>query len=167
MNPRSAAAGGKDFPYTAKALCYIEVAEEGSVSHGTASGAYERARSGSQPYEYVVTQDGDVFIEVSTGVRFVTVRGAYQRLNVGWLEAGWPWTAGPAPSGFVPKLLTVLEELAANQALGVHECDLCSVPLVDAQPWSAPPGRDTATPVPGQGGSGCPEHRRPPTPRPI
>lgn len=46
MEPRSAAAVGRDFPYTAKTLCYIEVTKEGTVSHGVDAGTYERARSG-------------------------------------------------------------------------------------------------------------------------
>lgn len=46
MQPRSAAAAGKDFPYTSSTTCYIEVAEDGTVSHGTDAGTHERVRSG-------------------------------------------------------------------------------------------------------------------------
>ncbi|RPE33835.1 hypothetical protein [Kitasatospora cineracea] len=46
MQPRSAAAAGRDFPYTSRTTCYIEISEDGTVSHGTDSGTYERARSG-------------------------------------------------------------------------------------------------------------------------
>ncbi|MFJ2213161.1 hypothetical protein ACIQVO_26480 [Streptomyces sp. NPDC101062] len=47
MEPRSAAAVGRDFPYTAKTLCYIEVAKDGTVSsHGVDANTYERARRG-------------------------------------------------------------------------------------------------------------------------
>src|SRR4051812_5595208 len=46
MEPRSAAALGKEFPYTLGTLCYIEIAEDGTVSHCTDAGTYERARSG-------------------------------------------------------------------------------------------------------------------------
>lgn len=31
MEPRSAAAVGRGFPYTAKTLCYIKVAKDGTV----------------------------------------------------------------------------------------------------------------------------------------
>ncbi|GGU86927.1 hypothetical protein GCM10010275_23410 [Streptomyces litmocidini] len=58
------------------------------------------------PYAYPITGGGDVFTEVGSCVRFVTVRDAYRRLNIGWLEAGRPWTAGPAPTEFVSTLLT-------------------------------------------------------------
>ncbi|MFE1319661.1 hypothetical protein [Kitasatospora phosalacinea] len=46
MQPRSAAAAGRDFPYTSRTTCYIEISEGGTVSHGIDSGTYERARSG-------------------------------------------------------------------------------------------------------------------------
>lgn len=43
MEPRSAAAVGKDFPYTARTTCYIEVHKDGSVTHGGGRAAYDRA----------------------------------------------------------------------------------------------------------------------------
>ncbi|MCC9308437.1 hypothetical protein LN042_15300 [Kitasatospora sp. RB6PN24] len=46
MEPRSAGALGKEFPYTRKTLCYIEIAEDGTVSQGTDAGTYDRARTG-------------------------------------------------------------------------------------------------------------------------
>lgn len=46
MEPRSAAALGREFPYTRKTLCYIEIAKDGAVSHGTDAGTYQRARDG-------------------------------------------------------------------------------------------------------------------------
>ncbi|MFE0643048.1 hypothetical protein ACFW2Y_15735 [Streptomyces sp. NPDC058877] len=98
------------------------------------------------PYAYPVTEDGDVFTEVSTGVRFVTVRNAYRRLSIGWLEVGRPWTAEPAPAEFRSKLLVVLEEQAVNQTLGLHGCDLCPEPLDGARPWHEPrPGHRCAS----------------------
>ncbi|MFB6837415.1 hypothetical protein [Streptomyces sp. NPDC056361] len=97
-------------------------------------------------YAYCIAEDGDVFTEGGPGVRFVTVRDAYRRLNVGWLEAGRPWAAGPVPEEFTSKLLTVLEEQAVNQALGLHECDLCPELLDDARPWYEPrPGHRCAS----------------------
>jgi len=46
VEPRSAAAAGQDFPYTAGTTCYIEVHEDGRVTHGDSKGAYERAVAG-------------------------------------------------------------------------------------------------------------------------
>ena len=46
MQPRSAAAVGRDFPYTASTVCYIEVSGDGAVSHGADAGTYARVRSG-------------------------------------------------------------------------------------------------------------------------
>ncbi|MFF7729415.1 hypothetical protein [Streptomyces sp. NPDC008001] len=46
MEPRSAAATGKDFPYTARTTCYIEVHDDGTVTHGNDRAAYERAVAG-------------------------------------------------------------------------------------------------------------------------
>ncbi|MET9759563.1 hypothetical protein ABZ016_10965 [Streptomyces sp. NPDC006372] len=46
MEPRSAAAAGRDFPYTAGTTCYIEVHEDGRVTHGDSRAAYERAVAG-------------------------------------------------------------------------------------------------------------------------
>jgi len=46
MEPRSAVAAGKDFPYESPTTCYIEVRQDGSVTQGVGQGAYERARSG-------------------------------------------------------------------------------------------------------------------------
>ncbi|GAA4993664.1 hypothetical protein GCM10023205_77930 [Yinghuangia aomiensis] len=46
MEPRSAAALGAEFPYAQRTLCYIEIAGDGAVTHGTDAGTYERARSG-------------------------------------------------------------------------------------------------------------------------
>lgn len=100
----------------------------------------------SAPYAYLAAEDGDAFEEVGSGVRFVTVRDAYRRLNIGWLETGRPRATGPTPAKFASKLLTVLEERAVNQTLGVHECDLCPEPLDDAHPWYEPrPGHRRAS----------------------
>lgn len=46
MEPRSAAAAGKDFPYTARTTCYIEVHKDGTVTHGNDRAAHERALAG-------------------------------------------------------------------------------------------------------------------------
>jgi len=46
MEPRSAAAAGKDFPYESPTTCYIEVRQDGSVTQGMGQGVYERAQSG-------------------------------------------------------------------------------------------------------------------------
>lgn len=47
------------------------------------------------------------------------------RLNVGWLEAGKPYSTGSLPEGFVEKLKAVQRVQRMNVCLGVHECDLC------------------------------------------
>ncbi len=46
MEPRSAAAAGKEFPYRSPTTCYIEVHQDGKVTSGADRGTYERARSG-------------------------------------------------------------------------------------------------------------------------
>jgi hypothetical protein len=46
MEPRSAAASGRDFPYRSPTTCYIEVHQDGKVTQGADRAAYERARSG-------------------------------------------------------------------------------------------------------------------------
>ncbi|WP_093500185.1 hypothetical protein [Streptomyces sp. Ag109_O5-10] len=46
MEPRSAAAAGKDFPYTLDTTCYIEVHEDGRVTQGAGPDAYQRAVAG-------------------------------------------------------------------------------------------------------------------------
>ncbi|WP_129285218.1 hypothetical protein [Streptomyces sp. GZWMJZ-114] len=46
MKPRSAAASGRDFPYTSSTTCYIEVHGNGTVTHGDQRAAYERAVAG-------------------------------------------------------------------------------------------------------------------------
>lgn len=46
MEPRSAAAVEKDFPYTTRTTCYVEVHEDGTVTHGDDHAAYERAVAG-------------------------------------------------------------------------------------------------------------------------
>ncbi|GAA4670490.1 hypothetical protein [Streptomyces youssoufiensis] len=46
MEPRSAAQVGKAFPYAARTTCYIEVHEDGTVTHGDDRAAYQRAVAG-------------------------------------------------------------------------------------------------------------------------
>lgn len=46
MEPRSASASGKDFPYASATTCYIEIRNDGSVTHGVDKGTYDRACSG-------------------------------------------------------------------------------------------------------------------------
>lgn len=46
LEPRSAAASGRDFPYQHPTTCYVEVWADGSVTHGTDAGTYERAKAG-------------------------------------------------------------------------------------------------------------------------
>ncbi|MGW6796868.1 DUF7919 family protein [Streptomyces chartreusis] len=53
-------------------------------------------------------------------------RPEYIRLNVGWLEAGKPYSTGPVSTAFVEKLQAVQQVQWMNVCLGVHECDLCS-----------------------------------------
>ncbi|MGW2821956.1 hypothetical protein ACWC24_13225 [Streptomyces sp. NPDC001443] len=45
---------------------------------------------------YAYTDGDDTFSDLATGVRFVSFRPAYERLDVGWLEAG-PGRKGGAP----------------------------------------------------------------------
>ncbi|MGW0366467.1 hypothetical protein [Streptomyces sp. NPDC002990] len=46
MEPRSAAAAGRDFPYTARTTCYIEIHKDGRLTHGTDRATYERVVAG-------------------------------------------------------------------------------------------------------------------------
>lgn len=46
MEPRSAAAAGRAFPYTARTTCYIEIHRDGRVTHGADRATYERAVAG-------------------------------------------------------------------------------------------------------------------------
>ncbi|MEU3408340.1 hypothetical protein ABZ766_30920 [Streptomyces sp. NPDC006670] len=46
MEPRSAAAAGRAFPYTARTTCYIEIHKDGRVTHGADRATYERAVAG-------------------------------------------------------------------------------------------------------------------------
>ncbi|MET9715259.1 hypothetical protein ABZZ46_07585 [Streptomyces rochei] len=46
MEARSAAAAGKDFPYTLSTTCYIEVHNDGKVTQGAGMDAYQRAVAG-------------------------------------------------------------------------------------------------------------------------
>ncbi|MFB7631061.1 hypothetical protein ACFC0M_08935 [Streptomyces sp. NPDC056149] len=46
MEPRSAAAAGRDFPYTSRTTCYIELHTDGRVTHGADRTTYERAVAG-------------------------------------------------------------------------------------------------------------------------
>lgn len=74
------------------------------------------------PYSYASEES---FSDLSTGMRFVSFRPGYERINVGWLAAVHPWMAGSPPTGFTDKLLAILEAQAVNQVLGLHDCDLC------------------------------------------
>lgn len=47
MEPRSAKAVGLEFPYTSPTTCYIEVAADGTVSHGAGAEACSRAKAGA------------------------------------------------------------------------------------------------------------------------
>ncbi|MGK5530641.1 hypothetical protein [Streptomyces sp. URMC 129] len=46
MRPRSAKEAGRSFPYKASTTCYIEVWNDGTVTHGTDDGTYRRALTG-------------------------------------------------------------------------------------------------------------------------
>jgi hypothetical protein len=73
-------------------------------------------------YDYL---DDDTFTDLESGFHGLWYRPAYTRLNVGWLEAGKPYSTGPVPDGFVEKLKAVQRVQWMNVCLGVHECDLC------------------------------------------
>ncbi|MCZ0990755.1 hypothetical protein [Streptomyces diastatochromogenes] len=88
------------------------------------------------PYAY--WDEGDQFSDVTDGMRFVSFRPLYARLNVGWLEAGRPWSSGPAPQDFTDRLLAILGAQEVNAMLGLHACDLCATPLPDSHPWYVP-----------------------------
>ncbi|MBA2811778.1 hypothetical protein E0500_031780 [Streptomyces sp. KM273126] len=87
---------------------------------------------------YSYSDDGDIFTDCTTGMRFVSFQPAYERLNVGWLEAARPWTQGTAPDGFTDKLLEILAAQEVNSMLGLHYCGLCPT-LLDGshQPGSS------------------------------
>lgn len=46
MEPRSAGAMGIEFPYTLPTMCYIEIQEDGTVTHGVAAETYQRTLDG-------------------------------------------------------------------------------------------------------------------------
>ncbi|MGW3624275.1 DUF7919 family protein [Streptomyces sp. NPDC000880] len=95
---------------------------------------------------YSYADDGDIFTDRTThGMRFVSFQPAYERINVGWLATEYPWTAGPAPTGFIDKLLAVLDAQEVNGMLGLHDCDLCPQLLDDSRQWFTPrPGHRCA-----------------------
>ncbi|MFF4569787.1 hypothetical protein [Streptomyces sp. NPDC001410] len=94
---------------------------------------------------YSYSDDGDKFTDCTTGVRFVSFQPAYERLNVGWLEAAQPWTQGPVSDGFTDKLLKILAVQEVNGTLGLHHCDFCPG-LDDSNPWFTPrPGHRCAS----------------------
>ncbi|WSA35870.1 hypothetical protein OIE14_29575 [Micromonospora peucetia] len=74
-------------------------------------------------YEYQVEEE---FTDRESGFYGLTFRPAYTRLNIGWLEAGRPYTAGPVPAAFTEKLKGIQAVQWMNVCLGVHECDLCA-----------------------------------------
>ncbi|MFD7408619.1 hypothetical protein ACFV7R_39620 [Streptomyces sp. NPDC059866] len=88
------------------------------------------------PYAY--GDEGDAFSDLTDGMRFVSFQPDYERLNIGWLESGRPWTSGPAPEGFIGRLLAIVDAQQVNATLGLHECDLCPAPLPDSHPWYVP-----------------------------
>jgi hypothetical protein len=95
------------------------------------------------PYGY--TDDGDTFHD-PIDLRIVRFQPTYQRLNVGWLSGGEPWTSGTAPAGFTGKLLAVIEAQAINQMMGIHPCDFYAIPFDDQHPWYTPrPGNRRAS----------------------
>ena len=49
------------------------------------------------PYEYL---DDDTFTDRESGFYGLSYRPAYTRLNIGWLEAGKPYSAGTVPTAF-------------------------------------------------------------------
>ncbi|MCF3133841.1 DUF7919 family protein [Streptomyces olivochromogenes] len=73
-------------------------------------------------YDYL---DNDSFTDMESGFHGLWYRPAYARLNIGWLEAGKPFTAGVVPAAFMEKLNAVQRVQWMNVCLGVHECDLC------------------------------------------
>ncbi|MET9374921.1 hypothetical protein ABZX98_12325 [Streptomyces sp. NPDC002992] len=112
-------------------------------------------------YDY---QDEDAFTDRESGFYALWYRPAYIRLNIGWLEAGKPYSTGTVPAVFMKKLKAVQEIQWMNVCLGVHECDLCPeeglrkgtgsgsracpaspMPRFD-RVWDAPFGRQHATP---------------------
>ncbi|MFD9216370.1 hypothetical protein ACFVY9_25390 [Streptomyces sp. NPDC059544] len=86
-------------------------------------------------YDY--TEDGDTFYDPHN-LRIVRFEPPYERLNIGWLSDAEPWASGPAPAGFIDKLLAVIEAQAINQMLGIHPCDSCAIPFDDPHPWYVP-----------------------------
>ncbi|MFG2747955.1 DUF7919 family protein [Streptomyces xanthophaeus] len=73
-------------------------------------------------YDY---RDEDAFTDLESGFYALWYRPAYTRLNVGWLEAGEPYSTGAVPTAFVEKLKAVQKVQWMNVCLGWHECDLC------------------------------------------
>ncbi|MFD7864388.1 hypothetical protein [Streptomyces sp. NPDC059783] len=73
-------------------------------------------------YDY---RDEDEFTDRESGFLALWYHPAYIRLNIGWLEAGKPYSTGTVPAVFVEKLKAVQEAQRMNFCLGVHECDLC------------------------------------------
>ncbi|MFE6782041.1 hypothetical protein ACFVFF_07250 [Streptomyces sp. NPDC057680] len=88
------------------------------------------------PYDY--SDEGETFTDVTDGMRFVAFQPAYERLNIGWLEAGFSWTSGQASQDFGRRLLAVIDAQQVNAMLGLHECDLCPTSLPDTHPWYTP-----------------------------
>jgi hypothetical protein len=52
-------------------------------------------------------------------------RPQYERLSIGWLEAGQPFDTGPVPDWFADALLDIIDGPPVNQTRGLHDCEFC------------------------------------------
>lgn len=97
--------------------------------------------------DYSYEHGGDLFYDRTTPYEYcLVVPATYQRLNVGWLEAGRPHPTGAVPQDVVDKLAAITTIQQVNACLGKHECDLCD------EPRSHPPLGSAEIRIPGRPG---------------
>jgi hypothetical protein len=137
MEPRSAAAVGRDFPYTAKTLCYIEVAKDGTVSHGVDTGTYERARSGESQLFAVWPGSwrSDLFVIDDLG-EYARAHGLLhdqQRTGLADHEHTARWTLDPSEKKPMSSYITVRVHLDCGCA--INDLDALAKQMRVQQGW--------------------------------
>jgi hypothetical protein len=137
MEPRSAAAVGRGFPYTAKTLCYIEVAKDGTVSHGVDAGTYERARSGESRLFAVWPGSwrSDLFVidDLDEYARAHGLLHDQQRTGLADHEHAVRWTLDPSEKKPMGSYITVRVHLDCGCA--INDLDAFAKQMRAQQGW--------------------------------
>lgn len=137
MQPRSAKASGKDFPYNSKTVCFIEVGKAGKVTQGADLDAYRRAVAGESTL-YAVwpgNWSSDLFVidDLDEYARAVGITHDVERTGLQDHKHTVEWKLSPYEDN--PDGVYISIDLRLTCGCTIHDLDVFAAQMREQRGW--------------------------------